>query len=427
MPVIAVIGAQWGDEGKGKIVDLLSQQVNAVVRFSGGDNAGHTVINQYGEFKLHLVPSGIFNPKSISFLGNGMVINPAVLLTEIEQLNQRGVDTSRLFISDRAHLVMPYHIMLDALEEESLAGKALGTTRKGIGPAFVDKAARLGIRMGDLLDTKVLWERLSIVIERKNIILTRVYGAKPIALDEIFEQYRGYGERLAPYIRETGALLEKMLLRGDAVLLEGAQGTLLDPDFGTYPYTTSSSPLAAGGAQGSGIAPTHLTTVLGVFKAYSTRVGNGPMPTELRDATGDRIREIAHEYGTTTGRPRRCGWFDGVAGRFSNRINGYTGAVVTRLDVLDVLPVIKICIGYERQGQRLETLPSSAAILAQCGPIYEEMPGWETPTSGIRSFENLPEAAQRYIEKIEGVIKCPVDIVSVGAGREQTITRRPLL
>jgi len=427
MPVIAVIGAQWGDEGKGKIVDLLSQQVKGVIRFSGGDNAGHTVINQYGEFKLHLVPSGIFNPASIAFLGNGMVINPAVLIAEIEELNQRGVDTSRLFISDRAHVVMPYHLMLDALEEEALAGKAVGTTRKGIGPAFVDKAARLGIRMGDLLDAGVLRERLGIVVERKNIILTRVYGAKAVSLDEICEQYLAYGKRLAPYIRETSMILEKMLLRGDALLLEGAQGTFLDPDFGTYPYTTSSSPLAAGGAQGSGIAPTYLTTVLGVYKAYSTRVGNGPMPTELLDATGERIREIAHEYGTTTGRPRRCGWFDGVAGRFSARINGYTGVVITRLDVLDTLPVIRICTGYEVQGQRLDTVPSSAGLFAQCRPVYEEMPGWLTPTSAIRVFEKLPEAARLYVNRIEDIIKCHVDIVSVGAGREQTITRKALI
>jgi len=427
MPVIAVIGAQWGDEGKGKIVDLLAEKAKVVVRFSGGDNAGHTVINPCGEFKLHLIPSGIFYPHTICIIGNGVVVNPAVLIDEIEQLNRRGVDTSRLFISDRANLIMPYHILLDGLEEESRAGRALGTTRKGVGPAFADKAARLGIRFSDLLDKDALLERLRLVLNYKNAILTKIYGVSPLSLDEVYKQYCQYGERLAPYIRETTAMLEEALNRDELVLLEGAQGTLLDPDFGTYPYTTSSSPLAGGGCLGAGLAPGRITYILAVFKAYCTRVGSGPMPTELKDEIGNLIRERAHEYGTTTGRPRRCGWFDAVAARFSTRINGFTGAAITRLDVLDVLPRLRICVGYKVDGQTIDYFPASAATLEKCQPIYEELPGWQTPTSHIREYKRLPIQAQRYIARLEELIYCPVSLISVGAGREQTIHKMPIL
>jgi len=379
MPVIAVIGAQWGDEGKGKIVDLLAEEARVVMRFSGGDNAGHTVVNRYGEFKLHLVPSGIFSPLTTSIIGNGVVINPSVLLDEIDQLNQRGVDTSRLFISNRAHLVMPYHILLDGLEEESRGGKAIGTTRKGIGPAFADKIARLGIRTSDLLDKEVFRERLHSILNHKNAILTKVYGVSPLAEDEVYQQYCQYGERLSPCIRETTVMLEEAINRGEMVLLEGAQGTLLDPDFGTYPYATSSSPLAGGGCLGAGLGPTKINQTLGVFKAYCTRVGSGPMPTELKDEIGNLIRERGHEYGTTTGRPRRCGWFDGIAARFSTRINGFTRATITRLDVLDTLPSLKICVGYKLDGQTIDYFPASAAALDRCQPVYEELPGWQVP------------------------------------------------
>jgi len=427
MPVIAVIGAQWGDEGKGKVVDLLAEKSKVVVRFSGGDNAGHTVINPYGEFKLHLIPSGIFASQAVCIMGNGMVINPAVLIDEIDQLNQRGVDTSRLFISDRAHLIMPYHVLLDGLEEESRAGKAIGTTRKGIGPAFADKTARLGIRTGDLLDKEVLLERLRLILDGKNIILTKVYGVSPLSLDEVYSQYCQYGERLAPYIRETTIMLEEALDRKELVLLEGAQGALLDPDFGTYPYATSSSPLAGGGCLGAGLGPTRLSRILGVFKAYCTRVGGGPMPTELKDETGDLIRERAHEYGTTTGRPRRCGWFDAVAARFSNRINGFTGVVITRLDILDNLPRLKICVGYELDGKTIDYFPSNIVALEKCKPVYEELPGWRAPISNIREYEQLPVAARQYLTRLEELISCPIDIVSVGAGREQTIQKTPVL
>ena len=427
MPVIAVIGAQWGDEGKGKVVDLLAEKARMVVRFSGGDNAGHTVVNPYGEFKLHLIPSGIFYRHTVCIIGNGVVINPAVLISEIDQLNQRGVDTTRLVISDRANLIMPYHILLDGLEEEFRAGKALGTTRKGVGPAFTDKAARSGIRTGDLLDKKALLERLRFVLDYKNIILTKVYGANPLSLDDIYSQYCQYGERLAPYIRETSIMVEEALNRDELVLLEGAQGTLLDPDFGTYPYTTSSSPLAGGGCLGAGLGPTRISRILGVFKAYCTRVGSGPMPTELKDETGNLIRERAHEYGTTTGRPRRCGWFDAVAARFTSRINGFTGAAITRLDILDGFARLKICVSYKLDEQTINYFPASVTALEKCQPIYEELPGWQTPTNHIREYEQLPAEARQYIARLEELISCPVNLISVGAGREQTILKMPIL
>ena len=424
MPVVAVVGGQWGDEGKGKVVDRLAQEAAMVVRFSGGDNAGHTVVNPGGEFKLHLIPSGIFS-NATCIIGNGVVINPAVLITEIDQLNQRGVDTSRLFISDRAHLVMPYHLLLDGLEERARGGKAIGTTGKGIGPAFTDKTARLGIRAGDLLDKEALLERLGSVLEYKNSILTRVYGASPLSLDEVYRQYCSYGERLAPYIRETTVILEEALRREELVLLEGAQGALLDPDFGTYPYTTSSSPLAAGGCLGTGLSPTRITGIIGVFKVYCTRVGGGPMPTELKDETGDLIRERAHEYGTTTGRPRRCGWFDAVASRFSARINGFTEVAITRLDVLDNLPLLKICVGYRLDGRTIDDFPASVATLERCQPVYEELPGWQAPTSYIRHCEQLPAEARQYIARLEEFTFSPVTLISVGPAREQTILKAP--
>ncbi len=426
MPVLVVIGAQWGDEGKGKIVDMLAEEVDWVVRFSGGDNAGHTVVNRYGEFKLHLVPSGIFSRRATCIIGNGVVANPPVLLSEIDLLNKRGIDTSRLFISDRAHLIMPYHVLLDGLEEEARGGKAIGTTRKGIGPAFADKVARLGIRTSDLLDKGVFLERLRSVLNYKNNILTKVYGASPLSLDEIYSQYCQYGERLAPYIRDTSSILEKALKQGERILLEGAQGTLLDPDFGTYPYATSSSPLAGGGCLGAGLSPTSINHILGVFKAYCTRVGGGPMPTELKDEVGDSIREQGHEYGTTTGRARRCGWFDGVAARFSTRINGYTSAAITRLDVLDHLPRIKICSSYKLDGKTIDYFPASVVELERCQPVYEELPGWQTSTSQARKFKELPPHAQRYVSRLEEMANCPVSLISVGESREQTIIKKSI-
>jgi adenylosuccinate synthase len=423
MTAIAVVGAQWGDEGKGKIVDLLAEKARVVVRYSGGDNAGHTVINDFGEFKLHIIPSGIFYPHTTCIIANGVVINPMVLIGEMDHLKQRGVDISRLYISDRTHLIMPYHILLDALEEESLGGKAVGTTRKGVGPAFTDKTARLGIRAGDLLDQKGLFSRLSLILERKNLILTRVYGAKPLVLDEVYRQYCLYGERLAPHICETTSMLDEAISNKELVLLEGAQGTLLDPDFGTYPFTTSSSPMAGGASLGSGIGPVHINHVLAVFKAYCTRVGAGPMPTELKDEVGETIRQCAHEFGTTTGRPRRCGWFDGVAARFSSRINGFTGMAITRLDVLDKFPGLKICTAYRLNGRTVEEFPSNITDLEQCQPVYEEIEGWMTPTGNIRQYSRLPLGARLYIKRLEELCGCPAKLISVGPKREQTILR----
>jgi len=427
MPVIAVIGAQWGDEGKGKIVDMLAEKVNTVVRFSGGDNAGHTVVNELGEFGLHLVPSGIFPPRVTCIIGNGVVVNPGVLINEIDSLTERGVDTSRLFISDRAHLIMPYHVLLDGLEEEARGGKAIGTTRKGIGPAFSDKVARLGIRAGDVLDKDGFLEKLRSILTLKNNILTKVYDVSPLSLDEVYGQYCQYAERLSPYICDTVTMLESALGRGDTILLEGAQGTLLDPDFGTYPFTTSSSPLSGGACTGAGIGPSRIDHALGVFKAYCTRVGGGPMPTELNDETGNSIRELAHEYGTTTGRPRRCGWFDAVAARFSTQVNGFTSAIITRLDVLDVLPQLKICVAYKLDGKTIDYFPASISALERCEPVYEELPGWQSPIGDIRQFDQLPLQARQYVTRLEELISCPASIISVGMRREQTIHKIPIL
>jgi len=429
MPLVAVVGAQWGDEGKGKIVDLLAEKANLVARFSGGSNAGHTVCNPYGEFKLHLVPSGIFYPHTVCLIGNGVVVSPPVLLQELGQLREKGVDTSRLFISSRAHLIMPYHILLDELEEEAKGSEALGTTRSGVGPAYMDKAARLGIRAGDLLHEEELLRGLRIALEQKNPILTKVYGVPPLSLEEIYHQCCQYREGLASMICETGPLVKQALERGELVLLEGAQGALLDIDFGTYPYVTSSSPVAAGAFVGLGLSPSkaRIDCSVGVLKAYTTRVGSGPMPTELRGETGELIRQCGQEYGATTGRPRRCGWFDAVAACFSAYINGFTAIALTRLDVLDTLASIKICTGYKVNGKVIDQFPSSSMVLEECQPVYEELPGWQCPTSDVRHLDDLPPAARSYVERLEEVVACPIDIISVGPRREQTIIVRPLL
>ena len=429
MPVIAVIGAQWGDEGKGKVVDLVAEKADVVVRFSGGDNAGHTVINNFGKFALHLIPSGIFSTHAVSVIGNGTVINPKVLFQEMNTLTERGIDASpaRLSISDRAHLIMPYHLMLDELEEKALGSKAIGTTRKGIGPVFSDKIARRGIRVGDLLDKKAFKEQLSVILEQKNLLLTRIYGANPLLLEQVYNEYVEYGERLAPYVRETTLMLDEALKAGKLVLLEGAQGTLLDPDFGTYPYATSSSPIAGGASIGSGIGPTKMTGVLGVFKAYCTRVGGGPFPTELNDEIGNQIRERAHEFGTTTGRPRRCGWFDGVAARFSQRVNSFTGMAITRFDILDIMPTIKVCTAYKLDGKTINFFPANLTLLGKCEPIYEELPGWQTSTEKVRKFKDLPTAAKNYVKRLEELAGCTANLICVGPAREQTIEKSPII
>ena len=421
MAVVVIVGGQWGDEGKGRIIDLLAEKAKIVTRFSGGDNAGHTVVNPYGEFQLHLVPSGIFYPEVTCIIGNNVAINPAVLLEEIDNLHNHGVDTSRLVISDRAHLIMPYHILLDGLEEKRRGTGAIGTTLRGIGPVFADKVARLGIRTGDLLDKGVLLNRLKSVLELKNTILTKVYQVSPLSLEDVYQQYCHYGDQLTPLIRETGSIIREAATKGELVLLEGAQGALLDPDFGTYPYVTSSSPLATAGCIGSGLGPRGIDRVVGIFKAYNTRVGAGPMPTELKDKTGDLIREKAHEYGATTGRPRRCGWFDAVAGRFSVQINGLSAIALTHLDIYDGFPSIKICTAYKFKGEVLTSFPSDVAVLEKCQPIYEEVDGWQESISGVRNFEKLPVAARKYMSRLEELLSCPISLVSIGPDRSQII------
>lgn len=427
MSVIAVVGGQWGDEGKGKVVDMLAERADAVVRFSGGDNAGHTVVNPRGTFKLHLIPSGVFYPHCICIIGNGVVINPEIFIKERNDLNARGVNTKSVFISDRAHLVMPYHILIDRLEEKARGAKSLGTTLRGIGPAFVDKVARMGIRAIDLMDEAILRDRLEYVLEYKNQLLTRLYGEPPLDFGELFKTCIEFANQLKDNIKETSSLLDSYIQRGKKVLLEGAQGTLLDTDFGTYPYATSSSPLAAGGCLGTGIGPVKIDRVLGVFKAYCTRVGAGPMPTELIDQTGEMIRERGHEYGTTTGRPRRVGWFDGVAARFSKRINGLTGIAITRLDILDTLATIKLCTGYELNGEIINDFSADAATLNKCHPVYEEVPGWREPTTDITCIEDLPGEARSYISKLEELVGCVANYVCIGPVRKQAIELRPLI
>jgi adenylosuccinate synthase len=426
MHVVTIVGGQWGDEGKGKIVDLLAEKAKVVIRYSGGDNAGHTVINHYGEFKLHLVPAGIFNPGATCILGNGVAINPFELLKEIEEVKKKGVDTSRLFISDRAHLIMPYHIVLDRLEEERRGGAAIGTTLKGIGPVFTDKTARLGIRTSDLLDEIAFSTRLKSILEIKNALISKVYNSEPLSFEVILNEYLEYGRKLAPYIKDTVSIIHDALSRKENILLEGAQGTMLDLDFGTYPYVTSSSPLASNSATGSGISLHQIDRIAGVFKAYITRVGGGPMPTELKDETGEFIRKRAREYGATTGRPRRCGWFDIVAGRFSILVNGFDSVILTRIDILDTLPQLKICTGYKLGGEIVKNFPTDLAVLEKCQPIYEEIPGWQTPTNNLRNLKSLPKAARHYVSRLEELLERPISIISVGAKREETIIVKPI-
>ena len=426
MPAYVLVGAQWGDEGKGKIVDYLAAQTDLVVRYAGGNNAGHTVINQMGTFSLHLVPSGIFHPETTCIIGNGVVLDPAVFLAEISDLRSRGVDVSRVFISDRAHVIMPYHILLDQLEESAKGGLAIGTTGKGVGPAYMDKTARVGIRAGELLDPISLKPRLQQVIQYKNSILTKIYNSEPFDLESVFTQCVEWGKQLKEFLRPTELLLQQAITHGKSILIEGAQGTLLDLDHGTYPYVTSSSSSVAGISGGLGIPPRDVSAVIGVFKAYCTRVGSGPIPTEMPTDIGVDIRERAWEYGTTTGRARRIGWFDAVVGRYSSRINGFTSAVLTRLDVLDGMPTVRICVGYKINGEIVEHFPSTTTLFEQCEPIYEDMDGWNEPTVGVTQLSQLPKEAMRYVKRLEELIECPIRLISTGPNREETIHIEPL-
>ncbi len=434
MPIVVVVGGQWGDEGKGRIVDLLARKARVVARYSAGNNAGHTIVNERGEFKLHLVPAGIFYPEKTCVIGNGVAIDPEVLLTEIETLEQRGIDTGRLVVSDRAQVIMPWHKVLDHLDEKMRGANAIGTTGKGVGPCFVDKVARRGIRIGDLLRPEDLQARVEAVIEYQNRVITRVYEGEPIDPKDVIERYREFGARLAPYVGDAQQTVLEAHRRGEYVLLEGAQGSLLDLDHGTYPYVTSSVPSSSssGAGLGVGVGPTEIQRVVGVFKSYCTRVGNGPFPTELFDETADRLRDHGKEYGrgeygTTTGRPRRIGWLDAVAARYSVRFNGLSALALTRLDVLDGLETIKICTGYELDGQIIDTLPALESVLHRVRPVYEELPGWTDATSEVRNFDDLPKQAQAFIRRVEQLLGCPVDIISVGPEREQAIIVDPIL
>jgi adenylosuccinate synthase len=421
MPVLVVVGAQWGDEGKGGIVDHLAAQSAVVARYQGGTNAGHTVVNDLGTFRLHLVPSGIFDSNVTCIVGNGVVVNPSELIAEMDMLLGFGVSVDRLYVSDRAHLVMPFHPIVDGLEEDARGEASIGTTRRGIGPAYADKAARVGLRMCDLVDPVGLRDRVYEAVQRNNRIITEFYGSDPLDPAVVYDQLRHFAERLRQHVVDTAAILHQAIRRGENVLLEGAQATLLDIDHGTYPYVTSSSAIAGGACVGLGIGPTDIDRVLGVFKAYVTRVGGGPFPTELFGDAGDELRERGQEYGTTTGRPRRCGWFDSVVGRHAVRTNGMSAAAVTKLDVLDGYPTIRVGVAYRLDGNLIDYLPASLATYARCEPVYEELPGWLAPTSQATNLAELPANARRYLDRIGNLLECPIELVSVGPHRRETI------
>jgi adenylosuccinate synthase len=421
MAVVAVIGAQWGDEGKGKIVDELAMRADFVVRYQGGSNAGHRVVYENSEFAFRLVPSGILYPNTTCIIGNGVVVDPKGLIEEMEQLQNKGVDISQLYISERAHVVMPYHFLLDRLEEEARGADKIDSTQRGIGPAYVDKHARTGIRMADILDVDTFRAKLSTILQQKNRMITQIYGQPPLSLEEIHGEYFGYGLRLRSHIADTQKMLHDALFDHKTILLEGAQGALLDIDFGTYPFVTSSSTMAANAAVGAGLPPRSIDSVLGVYKAYITRVGSGPMPTGLFDTMGMEMRDRGHEYGTNTGRERRCGWFDAVAGRFVAQLNGLDAAIITKLDVLDTFPTIKICTAYNLRGQTVHSLPATLSDLAACEPIYEEMEGWQCSTTDIASYDDLPQAAKAYLKRLEALLETPIAMISVSPQRGRTI------
>ena len=421
MPAYGVIGGQWGDEGKGKVIDYLTGRVDCVVRYAGGNNAGHTVVNDQGTFSLHLVPSGICWPQVYGIIGSGVVVDADAFLAELTNLESRGIDTSRLYVSERAHLIMPYHVLLDKLEEQARGADAIGTTGRGVGPAYVDKTARAGIRVSDLLDWDTLASRLKGALEAKNALITKVYGGEALSLDDLLERCGKWADALGPHVSSTEEIIRDLLAQDKNILLEGAQGTLLDVDHGSYPYVTSSSPSIGGACTGLGLDPRAIAGVLGVFKAYSTRVGEGPMPSEIHGQAADDLREKAQEYGTTTGRPRRVGWFDAVAGKYSRQLNGLTGMVITRLDILDGFPTVKLCVGYRANGRELDSFPANTNLLAQCRPVYEELPGWDRPTASATSLSQLPENAIAYVRRIEELVGCPAQIISTGPRRDETI------
>jgi adenylosuccinate synthase len=421
MSTVVLIGAQWGDEGKGKITDFLAEKADVVVRYQGGNNAGHTVVVGDAEYKLHLIPSGILYPRTTCVIGNGVVVDPEVLLKELAYLKERGIDTTGLRISGKAHVIMPYHKMLDELEEERRGDNKIGTTKRGIGPCYMDKYARAGIRIADLLEKDELTEKLEVALEQKNHLLEKVYDVQGLDFEEVLAAFYGYGQQIKDFVTDTSLLINDYYDAGKNVLFEGAQGTLLDLDHGTYPFVTSSHPIAGGACIGAGIGPTRINKVLGVVKAYTTRVGEGPFPTELQDELGEAIRKAGWEFGTTTGRPRRCGWFDVVMFKYSVRISGIDHVALTKLDVLDQIEKIKVCVGYNYRGEIITAFPTSLKVLKECEPVYEELPGWLEDTTGARSIADLPENAQKYIKRIEELTGVKAALIAVGPKRDQTI------
>lgn len=426
MSTVVVVGTQWGDEGKGKITDFLAESADVVARYQGGNNAGHTILIDGEKFKLSLIPSGVFYKEKTCVIGNGMVINPAALIQEINYIHENGFDTKNLVISDRAHVIMPYHMVLDALEEDRKGPNKIGTTRKGIGPCYMDKAARNGIRIADLMDAEEFELRLRHLMEEKNQVITQVYGAEALDVEEILTQYLEYAEVLRNYVTDTSVILNEAIDADRKVLFEGAQGVMLDIDQGTYPFVTSSNPSAGGVCIGSGVGPSKIKQVIGVAKAYTTRVGDGPFPTELNDATGDYIRETGHEYGTVTGRARRVGWFDSVVVSHARRVSGITGLSLNSLDVLSGLETVKICTGYKYRGEIITHYPASLKMLAECEAIYEELPGWSEDITSAKTLDDLPANTRRYVERVSELTGIPIAIFSVGRNREQTNQVTPI-
>ena len=426
MANVVVVGAQWGDEGKGKVVDIYTEYADDIVRYQGGNNAGHTLVVGSEKIVLHLIPSGILHEGKRCIIGNGVVLDPEVFIKEITKLKESGriKDDACLLLSESLHVIMPYHKRIDIAREAKSGDKKIGTTGRGIGPCYEDKIGRRGIRLMDLLNEEVFARKLKEFLVEKNFLLENLLGETPCSFDDILAEYRGYAAILAKYVADTSLILGKDLKAGKKVLFEGAQGTLLDVDHGTYPYVTSSSTCAGGACTGSGVSPRDIHEIVGISKAYVTRVGSGPFPTELLDATGEQLRQTGGEFGATTGRPRRCGWFDTMVIRYSVRVNGLTGIALTKLDVLSDFDTIKVCTGYTYQGKALETLPAALEIFENCQPVYEELPGWRTDITEVKSFEELPENARAYVRRLEELAGCPIVMVSIGPRRDQTITLR---
>ena len=420
MSSVVVVGSQWGDEGKGKITDFLSQNADVISRYQGGDNAGHTIVFEGNTYKLHLIPSGIFFQDKLSVIGNGVVVNPKALCEELDYLQALGIKGDNLRISDRAHVILPYHILLDGLQEAAKKDDKIGTTNKGIGPAYMDKAARVGIRIADLMEKDTFSAKLKLNLEQKNREFTKLYDHEPLEFDDIFETYFAYGQRLKQYVADTSVIINDALDAGKKVLFEGAQGVMLDIDHGTYPFVTSSNPIAGGATTGAGVGPSQIDTVVGVCKAYTSRVGDGPFPTELLDEIGDTIREVGHEYGVTTKRPRRIGWFDSVVMNHSKRVSGLTNLCLNSIDVLTGLKEVKICTAYELNGEIIHRYPASFKELSQCKPVYETLPGWTEDITQMKTLAELPENARNYVRRIEEIVDVKISTFSVGPDRDQT-------